>query len=239
MMGRTHVFSGFAAGAALLPLAPTDGTVATALGWVTVTGGAALLPDLDHPQATVTRMWGPLSSGPARVLRWLARGHRAGTHDVLVAPAVFGLVARAAASHPVTAGVLVAFIVGVALRGVEFVLPGRTFETAVVNLLASAAAAVAVVHYAVEVAWLPWALALGVVVHIAGDAATKSGIPIPFTWLDGRSSSTPGGLLTTGRWYETWLIAPALLAATGVLLWLHLHHHIPTQQITALIGDLP
>lgn len=214
-MGRTHVYSGMAAGAATLPIAPVEGVVA-ALAWVAVSGGAALVPDLDHPNATMTRMWGPLLVPLHKAVRWAGRGHRGGSHDIIVAPAVIWLIAWAASHHEISAGILIAVVIGLGIRGAEFVVPGRLFEHPAVNVAVAGNLAWMTAAYAMTLAWLPWALALGVVVHIIGDGVTKAGVPIPFTWLDGRAS-TNAGVLTTGRWYERWLIGPGLLIATLVL----------------------
>ena len=219
MMGRTHVYSGMAAGAATLPIAPVEGVVA-AVAWVAVAGGAALVPDLDHPNATMTRMWGPVLVPLHKAVRWLGRGHRGGSHDIIVAPAVVWLIAWAASRHEVSAGILIAIVIGLGIRGAEFVVPGKLFEHPAVNIAIAGNVAWLSATYAMTLAWLPWALALGVVVHVIGDAVTRTGVPIPFTWLDGRATHNKGAL-TTGRWYERWLIAPGFLAAALLLLMIN------------------
>ena len=103
MLGHSHATTGLAAGAALLPLAPVAGT-AEQLAWVAAWGGFALLPDLDQgglhwrralPRlsgSTVATMWGPVTTALSTAVARIARGHRQGTHDVLLAPLVFGAV---------------------------------------------------------------------------------------------------------------------------------------------------
>ena len=65
MMGPTHSVSALAAGlATTIALNNTgiyDFTLATAFIFASITAGAGLLPDLDHPQATLARTWGPVS----------------------------------------------------------------------------------------------------------------------------------------------------------------------------------
>lgn len=219
MMGRTHVLTGMAAGAAALPLVPASGAVEQ-LAWVSVVAGSAMLPDLDHRNATVTNMWGPISEVMHKAVAWAGRGHRGGAHDFIVAPLAFGFLAWLAARHPVSSGVAVAIAAGLAIRALEFVIPGRTAESAVVNMALSMGAAWAAVHYGVTLPWLPYAVGLGVLVHIVGDAVTRTGVPRPFSWIDGDSDRNQG-LLTTGRWYETWIITPVLGAAIVVLVYLH------------------
>ena len=62
-------------------------------------------------------------------------------------------------------------------------------------------------------AWLPWAVALGVLTHIAGDALTTQGVPVPVLWLLRRSrlALTP---LRTGTTLEKVVLVPAFVAVT-------------------------
>src|SRR5690348_3710651 len=86
MMGRTHAWTGAAAGAAIawgMNLGPIPTVVAVA-----VCAGSALLPDLDHPDSTAARCAGPISQLFAALVCWLAGGHRRGTHS-LVGDAIF------------------------------------------------------------------------------------------------------------------------------------------------------
>ena len=61
-MGRTHATSGAVAFLAALPVLTwaddSHGPVTVAVGALTAAGGA-MLPDLDHPQATIARSLGP------------------------------------------------------------------------------------------------------------------------------------------------------------------------------------
>ena len=67
----------------------------------------------------------------------------------------------------------------------------------------------ATVWAGLPLAWLPWAVALGVAVHIAGDAITKQGLPGP------RGSRVGPRLITTGGTAETvvCIILAAAIAA--------------------------
>ncbi len=80
MMARTHFATGCTAGAAVGSVALAVGVPAThALVAAGVTAYAALLPDLDHPRATVTYSLGPVTIA----LSWLLRlfvDHRGATH---------------------------------------------------------------------------------------------------------------------------------------------------------------
>jgi len=190
-MGPAHTASGLAAGALTLPLAAAHGadTALAQFAWVAAWGGAAYLPDLDQRGSTAGSLWGPLTQAVARVIGLAAGGHRKGTHDVLVAPLAFGLVAAAAAQARWSALVLLAVVVGLAFHGlVQRRLP-RTAGP-VVNLAVSVAGALLLAGCGHQsVGWLPYAVGGGVLVHIAGDWLTTDGVPVPLTTWVGRPRS--------------------------------------------------
>ena len=233
MLGHSHATTGLAAGAALLPYAPVSGT-AEQLAWVAAWGGFALLPDLDQgglhwrgalPRlsgSTVATMWGPvttaLSSGVAR----LARGHRQGTHDVLLAPLVFGGITALAARWEWTAIAALALALGMALRACHAVIPGRLETTVLGNAALSWGGAWwLTTHELGDVGWLPWAVAGGVLVHIAGDWLTRGGVPVPLTWLGRRRRRVALDLFRTGAAVESGLVVPLASVAAVALVVLH------------------
>jgi membrane-bound metal-dependent hydrolase YbcI (DUF457 family) len=63
-------------------------------------------------------------------------------------------------------------------------------------------------------------VALGVLTHIAGDALTCGGVPVPLLWLlnGGRLTFFP---LRTGAMVEKAVLAPAFLLATIVFVYLN------------------
>ncbi len=203
----------------MLPVDRLAGQVA----WVACCGGMALLPDLDHESSTAARMWGPLSRLLAGLVVRIGQGHRGATHDVVVAPVVLGGAAYLASFHRWAAMVVLALAIGLALRACHFVIPGEYEKSWPINLLASAAGAWWLVDNgaATHAQWLPYAVAVGVLVHIVGDSLTEGSVPIPFSWLDGKPNRMGKGPLTTGRWYEH-LIASGLLIASAFLLYLHI-----------------
>jgi LexA-binding, inner membrane-associated putative hydrolase len=185
MMNATHGPSGALAGLASLwagyrlgvPVEMTTGTA-----WVAACTAGALLPDSDHPSSNVARLWGPLTSIPAGILGRWAGGHRAGTHDVSKgAPLLFGFVLMVGAFLPWARLGVVALLVGLTLLGFAGLIPGRLENNRLLNLLASWGVAWAITP---PEGWpLPVVLAiglgvaLGVLVGIAGDACTLSGVP--------------------------------------------------------------
>jgi membrane-bound metal-dependent hydrolase YbcI (DUF457 family) len=214
VLGHSHALSGLAAGAATLPWAPVEGPVAQ-VAWIAAVGGMSMLPDLDHSGSTVSDMWGPVTDVPSGAVGRLAQGHRWGTHDAVLAPVAFGALALAAANAFWSSLLLMALAIGLALRALHFVIPGRTENTVVGNLVLSWGGAWLLLEHMPSPAWLPWAVALGVLTHIAGDAITTQGVPVPLVWVIRRCrlALTP---LRTGTVLEKVVLAPAFVV---VALW--------------------
>lgn len=229
MMRATHVASGIAAALWLSPLAPIAGSPIGLAAWTAATAGYAQSPDMDHPASVIARMWGPLSRPVARSVRAIC-GHRGMTHRVWViaaagaavwagvsgwwvtaatAVARFVLRLTGATGDPVaiayTSGSVlhlftIAFAAGAALAAARI--------TGAVNFAASWIAAGAAHMTGAPVGWLPWAAALGVACHIAGDSLTKGGVPF-------RGGRAGARLIITGGKAEKvilWLLAAAIIA---------------------------
>jgi membrane-bound metal-dependent hydrolase YbcI (DUF457 family) len=212
VLGHSHALSGLAAGAATLPWAPVEGPIAQ-VAWIAAVGGMSMLPDLDSSGSTVSDMWGPVTDVPSGAIGRLAQGHRWGTHDAVLAPVAFGALALAAANAFWSSLLLMALAIGLALRALHFVIPGRAENTVVGNLVLSWGAAWLLLEHMPAPAWLPWAVALGVLTHIAGDAITKQGVPVPVIWLVKRCRLvlTP---LRTGATLEKAVLVPAFVVVT-------------------------
>jgi len=245
MMGPAHGFSGLAAGAALLPVAPLGGVQEQA-AWVLAWGGMAMLPDIDSggwslkgikPKghgSTVSRMWGPITTGLAVVVGKAARGHRNGTHDAALAPFAFGALAAAASLNLWTSLVLLAFVIGAALQLCLRVHPGHARGAVAHQLALSLAGAVYLTNgggvvdpgvlpgaatHALTFEWLPYAVAGGVLVHIAGDYITTNGVPVPLTWINGQPRRVSLNLFRTGASIETLLAWAFAATAAGLVAW--------------------
>jgi membrane-bound metal-dependent hydrolase YbcI (DUF457 family) len=219
VLGHSHALSGLAAGAATLPWAPVSGT-AGQVAWIAAVGGFAMLPDLDQRGSTISRMWGPLTDAPAGAVGLIARGHRAGTHDAVLAPLFFGLLAHGASWNFWSSLLVLALAIGLALRALHFVIPGRAENTVIGNLVLAWGGAWWLLAHIPSPAWLPWAVALGVLTHILGDALTCGGVPFPLLWTlnGGRLAFLP---LRTGATVEKAVLAPAFLLATVVFVYLN------------------
>ena len=184
MMARTHALSGAAGWLAATPL--IHGAAGVSLGpneviaGAVVTAGAALLPDLDHPQATVSRALGPVSQLLSRGVHAAAGGHRQATHSLLfvvaVGVAMWALVEVNA--EPVLGTAVAGLCVGLAIRAVgpkQMHSGGWLDLTLIAWTLVLTGVGVALVG---TLAWLPFAVTGGVVLHLVGDLVTPRGVPL-------------------------------------------------------------
>ena len=181
--------------------------------WVAAVTGFALAPDLDHPGSTAARMWGTVTRLTARAVGAVV-GHRGATHQVAavgvvgavvwlatsgrVAPAAAWLAAYLGIADPASVGAaaghaallaVVAVAVGLALAALRV--------PALPNFGLSWLTAALAARMDVPLVWLPWAAALGVAAHLAGDAITKRGLPGPAGRRVGPRLITTGGRAET------------------------------------------
>jgi membrane-bound metal-dependent hydrolase YbcI (DUF457 family) len=231
MLGHSHALSGLAAGAATLPWAPAHGTVAQ-VSWVAAVGGFAMLPDLDHSGSTVSDMWGPITDVPSGAIGRFAQGHRWGTHDAILGPAAFAGLAYLAADAFWSSLLLLALSIGLALRALNFAIPGRVENTVVGNLVLSWGGAWLLMAHSPSPAWLPWAVALGCLTHIAGDAITTAGIPVPLLWIVHRArlKLLP---IRTGNAIEKLVLVPVFLAVAVCFLYVNTDAHTALDPLVA------
>ena len=191
MMGFTHATSGTAAWLAVTAALPALGTdilpltPAGVLAGTLVCAGAAILPDADHPSATIAHSVPVVGPAVTNAINDISGGHRHGAHTLLAAAivtvgafflgrwsAVLPLLGEGKLGPAAATVVLIAF----ALKAREFV-PSWLLAWGL-GLLAG----MAVFVYASDsTIWFPLAVALGYLAHIAGDALTVQGIP-PLLW---------------------------------------------------------
>ncbi|MDO8145015.1 metal-dependent hydrolase [Isoptericola sp. 178] len=188
MMGGHHAASGAAAWVAVTASTPI------AFGWYPVSdvgvmtgalvcAGAALLPDADHHNGTISHSLPPLSEALTKFVCTISGGHRNGTHSIL-GIAVFTLIAWAMSFLTISTetfgevligpGIMAVLLVAFALRALH--LTGRrrwwTWTSSISLALFIA------VFAPEEWYWMPFCVGLGATVHILGDLVTTQGVPL-------------------------------------------------------------
>jgi membrane-bound metal-dependent hydrolase YbcI (DUF457 family) len=239
MMARSHAISA-AAGwlACVAGVVPPDERppwTRIVLGAV-IAAGAALLPDVDHPNSCVARTFGAPSRWVCRrIARGCARlhaatktakdradfdGHRTASHTLLFAlllGVAVGLLC--ALTGPVASAVVAFCCTGLAFRG------GVPRRGPLGATLAGALAAAVTVLLGLGGWWLGVAVGFGCAAHLAGDSCTNSGVPVFWPVKLGgrrwRSIGTPrklrfatGGRVEAVAW---WASVAAAVASVGVL----------------------
>lgn len=213
-MGHNHAAAGLTAGVISAPWVGVE-TPTVFAAWVVAVAGFALLNDVDTSHSSASRMWGPLSQLLFRPVAAIAGGHRWGTHDAVLAPIGFAVLVWLSARTHLSSLTMLAIAIGLALRGLSLCGLGRI--GAPLNLALSLAGAWWLTQHAwpTTVHLLPAAVVLGVLTHIAGDALTTHGIPVPILWL--RSRARVGvPVLATGGTLEALVVSPIL---AGLFVW--------------------
>lgn len=236
MMKSGHAWSGLAAGLAL-GLA-TDSPVALGLTGAALVAGAALGPDIDQPEATISRVFGPLSQWFARRVNDVSAriydatateydadrdgGHRGITHTALCAAAVGALAAFVSQWLAGFAAVLF-LCVSLALRGLlgNWAKRRGWIGTAIV-----AGALTAVLVFSLPDGYGTGQLGLlvgfGWLAHCWGDSLTLSGcpwlFPVPISGQRWYPIGTPDFLrFRAGGAAEKRFVLPTWVAVSGVL----------------------
>lgn len=213
MLGYSHATSGALVWLCVAPTAAglighQVGLPELAVGAVAC-AGAALIPDLDHPQATIAHTFGPLSQGAARLTNLLAGGHRQGTHSLLFALG-FGVFAQAIGLFGQKPSMVLMFMLAAfALRGLHLV-PRRTPHS-LRGLLVLVEAGL-LTYGMTQVMpeswwWLGIACFIGCVTHLLGDALTPERVPFFYPY---RGRYGIPIIDHTGNLVEKMLIGPAL-----------------------------
>jgi membrane-bound metal-dependent hydrolase YbcI (DUF457 family) len=196
---------------------------------IAVTGGAALLNDLDTASSKVSRSLGPVTQLLATSIATLSgayyhgtRGerdsadtagtHRFATHTILCA-VLFGVITAVATRVSwISATILLGLLIGLLANGYKSLGIGFT--------VAGACLTAYVTHQDLSWWWL-WATAvsLGMLTHIAGDCLTNRGCPLfapmnlgGYRWKFIRTPVT----FSTGTEFETHVVLPMLFLTLGV-----------------------
>ena len=217
MMGKSHFVSGavaFEASALVMHYSPTQTITGLVIGTC-----AALCPDIDHPKATISRAYGPLTVLFSRVMGKALGGHRKGTHSI-VGIVLFGWIAQLCVTHrrifphtyhAVVADAALSMILIVTLAaGIKiFKIKGLIDDFLPVPIVLAL-----VMLVPVDLRAVPLALMFGCAVHVLGDCLTNSGCPIFWPVSAQRLKL---GLFKTGKKMETYVVFPLLMISSFVL----------------------
>lgn len=198
--GPTHAVMGLAAWGGVALLAGSHGVAVDPQTWLAgaaLTSGAALLPDLDHPPATVSRSFGPVtkimsrgvdaaSVGIYNITRLRGDPHRNGGHRTFTHTAVFAAIAGVVTTslvrldNPWVTAALLFFFAGLGIRGLlhEWDHAADTFVVVVMSLLITWQLWKWVHTGTDRPAWFGVAVIVGCLAHCVGDAITEEGCPI-------------------------------------------------------------
>ncbi|MFD0665127.1 metal-dependent hydrolase [Thermocatellispora tengchongensis] len=239
MMGHTHALTGAAAWLAVAPglaALPYIGestrviemgvmadalTPAEFLAGALVCAGAAMLPDLDHPSATIAQTFGPVTWLMSKVVAWVSGGHRGATHSLVFAVATGFGAHLLANSYPLGRDILVVLMIGLALRAIGIGIPGKKIGSAMVNIGLTVGLFVVFRSYEVGYAWLGLAIGVGCLVHVVGDCCTEKGCPV--LWPLKQRWVLPWKIgIKTGQAFEQKILAPILSVVILGLLYVRL-----------------
>lgn len=219
MMAKGHTVTGAALAVGIFAHTPISAGVAPqtwsalTLGAVTIlTAGCALLPDIDHPGATVSKALPPVSTILSRVAHTLSGGHRKGTHTawfVVLSFLVTFAVLGAATWAPVVVARVVMGLLGTFFAALALV--GLGVKKTWLRIGGAVALGVLVALPPLTPMWFALAVALGVAAHILGDMLTTAKVPIFYPLSDHRFGLAILGNAGSGR--EN---------ALSVILWLYI-----------------
>jgi membrane-bound metal-dependent hydrolase YbcI (DUF457 family) len=225
-LGHTHALSGLVTGTAVGLYATHVRLEHTGIGhlspghlavFVGLTAGAAVLPDIDHPNSSMAHTFGFLTKGFAWLVGKISGGHRHLTHAIL-GIAGFTVLAWLAVKYrhdiggKIALGLFLALIIASALYALSVHGHGA-------DVLAIAGALV-MVFTGYGLALVAIAVCLGCITHVLGDMLTIEGCPLLYPVSEFHFRLLPKPLaFTTGTWPELWVLDPALFVALGWLIY--------------------
>jgi membrane-bound metal-dependent hydrolase YbcI (DUF457 family) len=195
MLGKSHLMVGacgwLVVGVPLTELITgTEMSSAQIASGAVVTAGAAMLPDLDHPQATVSRSLGIVSQKISFAFSKLMGGHRNGSHSLLFIVGIFLLLSQILVGNGSTA-IIPAFIIIFFLTSLAF----RTLTEAdgLIGAILSAIIACTLMSVtansnSIDYTWIVYSVAVGCLLHDLGDLVTVEGIPLLYPFSKHRTS---------------------------------------------------
>lgn len=215
-LGHTHALSGAVAGLAV-GLYLTHPPTAQLVLFTGLTAGAAVLPDIDHPNSTLAHCFGFLTRSVAWLIGKFSGGHRHLTHAVL-GVAGFEFLAWMAAKfrHEIGGKAGLVMLLSLIIAGVLYAFGVRGH----VADLAAVAAAIGLVVTGTGLTHLATAVGVGCATHVVGDMLTDEGCPLFYPFSERHYRLLPRPLaFTTGTRPELWVVDPALAVGLGLLFY--------------------
>jgi len=182
-----------------------------------LTAGAAVLPDIDHPNSSLAHCFGFFTKAVAWLIGRISGGHRHLTHAGLGVAGFTILAWLAVKYRPEVAGKvgLIIFLSLIIASGL-YALGIRGHVT---DLLAIAGASMLVVT-TTGLPLVALAVGVGCATHVVGDMLTDEGCPLLYPLSTKHYHLLSERLsFTTGTRPELWLLDPALAAGFGLLLY--------------------
>lgn len=220
MLGRAHALSGIAIWGLTAPaIASVSGM---GLDWKTyvagalVTAGAAVAPDLDHPDhSSASNSLKPVTTHLSRFVEKVSGGHRMGTHSILGILVGTTLALLFAIGLAPIGGVLAGFFLfAFALKALKYPFFGKAHLRTVIIAVTAALMALALVWAASgSWGWMVAAISFGLFIHVLGDAITRGGVPWLWPINKWQYSLTP---MYAGGTTEKLVLTPIFLIAIGL-----------------------
>lgn len=215
-LGHTHALSGVVAGTAV-GLYMTHLPSTQLVLFAGLTAGAAVLPDIDHPNSTLAHCFGFLTRSFAWLIGKISGGHRHLTHAVL-GVAGFEFLAWLAAKfrHEIggKAGLIILLSVIIAGGLYAFGVHSHVADFAAIG------AAIGLVVTGTGLSHVATAVGIGCATHVVGDMLTDEGCPLFYPFSERHYRVLPRPLaFTTGTRPELWVVDPALAVGLGVLFY--------------------
>lgn len=191
---------------------------------VLLVSGFALVPDLDHPNSTLTKRLGVFGSILYPFIRLLSGGHRKGMHSwvlVLLVAAFFTALTASTNLAQVAEWVTALMIWFLGLVVFRFIIPGSWGQSANLAVVVVGGLIVAAFVMSDDILsgyWVPVAAASGTLLHDVGDMLTKG--KVRFFWPFSDAAIQSPLAFRTGSAVETWVVGPVCTVATLVLVWL-------------------
>lgn len=233
MLGHSHATSGALAWAGAASVLPLSVIAYPAMHGVSahvepkdlifgtfITAGAALLPDIDHPNGTIAHSVGPITHNLCKGVEKISGGHRHATHSfAFVAAVAYGTWAGEHWLGRYFTLSLVFFMLVLAVRALNLCPPGEGLDSYGPCVLLAGGGTLLMDRWITSApSWLPFAIGLGALVHLAGDCLTDHGCRLfwPFTFRTGIPL-----IARTGNKMETVFLAPVMAVGAAVLLYIH------------------